>query len=75
MREAIDRGAGWQLAQLRGEGLGLGFGEAGGLRQAIMSLPFVMGASVTGADWTLPLMTIAVEASTALFQFCELAGE
>src|ERR1035441_10503976 len=38
------------------------------LGPAIMSLPIVIGASVTGADCTFPLMTKAVEASTASFQ-------
>lgn len=41
---------------------------------AIMSLPIVMGASVTGEDCTSPLMTKAVEASTASFQLLWLAG-
>jgi hypothetical protein len=50
---------------LRGEGFGLGVGEAGRLRAGDHELADpVMGAPVTGADWTSPLMTKAVEAST-----------
>jgi hypothetical protein len=59
---------------LRGEGFGLVLGEAAAGGPAIMSLPIVMGAAVTGVDCTSPLMTKAVEASTASFQLLWLAG-
>ena len=64
------------LAQLRGEGFGPGLGDAGGAGGAptIMSLPAVIGPAVIGTDCTFPLMTKAVEASTASFQLLWLAG-